>query len=158
MKDRYAIVTTGVNSRLDEIGAAALRTKLPHLDGWNERRRAIAARYTEALGAEPAIELPRPHPGTEPVWHLFAIGLDDRDAVGAALAERGIGTLSHYPLLPHLAPPYLAEGHARGEFPVAERLADRELSLPMYPQLPEAGREAVATAVLEAVHGGPAAG
>jgi dTDP-4-amino-4,6-dideoxygalactose transaminase len=94
----------------------------------------------------------------EPVWHLFVVGLDDRDAVSAAMAERGVQTLVHYPVLPHLAPQYLAEGHARGEFPVAERLSDRVLSLPMYPQLPEAGRDAVVEALCEAVRGGGDAG
>jgi dTDP-3-amino-3,4,6-trideoxy-alpha-D-glucose transaminase len=155
MRDRYAIETTGVNSRLDEIGAAALRTKLPSLDGWNDRRRAIAARYLEAFAPEPAIELPRPPAWAEPVWHLFIVGLDDRDQVSAALAERGVQSLIHYPLLPHLAPPYLAEGHAAGEFPVAERLSARALSLPMYPQLPAAGRDAVIATLREAL---PASG
>lgn len=158
MRNRYAIESAGVNSRLDEIGAAALRTKLPHLDRWNDRRRAIAAHYLEALGGEEGIELPVPPAWAEPVWHLFVAGVADRDAVIAALGERGVQALVHYPVLPHMAPPYAAAGHGRGEFPVAERLADRALSLPMYPQLPDAGRDAVVAALREAVrasaHGG----
>ena len=171
MRNRYEIEATGVNSRLDEIGAAVLRTKLPRLDEWNERRRAIAGHYREILAGEEAIELPAPPAWSEPVWHLFVVGVEDRDAAIAKLAERGVQALVHYPVLPHLAPPYLAAGavpfgprgekrnsHGRGEFPVAERLADRALSLPMYPQLPAAGRDAVIAALLEAVrapaHGG----
>jgi dTDP-3-amino-3,4,6-trideoxy-alpha-D-glucose transaminase len=154
MRDRYEIETAGVNSRLDEIGAAALRTKLPHLDEWNGRRRAIAARYLEALAGEPAIELPVTPAFAEPVWHLFVIGLEDREAISATLGERGVQTLVHYPVLPHLAPPYLAEGHVRGEFPVAERLSDRVLSLPMYPQLSESGQDIVVAGLREALRRG----
>jgi dTDP-4-amino-4,6-dideoxygalactose transaminase len=154
MRNRYEFESTGVNSRLDEIGAATLATKLPRLDGWNDRRRAIATHYLEALGGEEAIELPAPPAWAEPVWHLFVVGVPDRDAVIAALAERGVQALVHYPVLPHLAPPYLGEGHARGEFPVAERLSDRVLSLPMYPQLPEAARDLVVAALRAAVSAG----
>jgi dTDP-4-amino-4,6-dideoxygalactose transaminase len=154
MRNRYEFESTGVNSRLDEIGAATLAIKLPRLDGWNDRRRAIATHYLEALGGEEAIELPVPPAWAEPVWHLFVAGVPDRDAVIAALAERGVQALVHYPVLPHLAPPYLGEGHARGEFPVAERLSDRVLSLPMYPQLPEAGRDLVVAALRAAVGAG----
>ncbi|HXF31216.1 MAG TPA: DegT/DnrJ/EryC1/StrS family aminotransferase [Solirubrobacterales bacterium] len=158
MRNRYEIESTGVNSRLDEIGAASLRVKLPHLDRWNEGRRAIAAHYREALAGEEGIELPVPPAWAEPVWHLFVAGTADRDATIAALGERGVQALVHYPVLPHLAPPYLAEGHRRGEFPVAERLSDRAFSLPMYPQLPDAGRDAVVAALREALRGRPGAG
>jgi dTDP-4-amino-4,6-dideoxygalactose transaminase len=151
MRNRYEIESVGVNSRLDEIGAAALRTKLPHLDRWNDRRRALAAHYTAALAGEEAIELPVPPSWAEPVWHLFLAGVADRDAVIERLGERGVQALVHYPVLPHLAPPYLEEGHRRGEFPVAERLADRALSLPMYPQLPDSGRDLVVAALREAL-------
>ncbi len=158
MRNRYEIESTGVNSRLDEIGAAALRTKLPHLEGWNERRRAIAAHYNEALGGEEDVELPVPPTSAEPVWHLFVAGVADRDGVIKALGERGVQALVHYPVLPHLAPPYVAEGHACGEFPVAERLSDRALSLPMYPQLSAAGRDAVVAALLDALRARHGAG
>lgn len=158
MRNRYEIEATGVNSRLDEIGAATLRTKLPRLDAWNDRRRTIAARYLEALGGEEAIELPVPPAWAEPVWHLFVAGVDDRDAVIEALDARGVQALVHYPVLPHLAPPYVEEGHARGEFPVAERLSERTLSLPMYPQLPDAGRDAVIAALREALRLAPVGG
>jgi dTDP-3-amino-3,4,6-trideoxy-alpha-D-glucose transaminase len=133
MKDRYEIETAGVNSRLAEIQAAVLRVKLGRLDGWNEARRALAARYREALTEDEAVVLPRTAATADPVWHLFAINLADRDGCAAMLAEHGVATLIHYPLLPHLSPPYRDAG--RGSFPVAEALADSTLSLPMYPQL-----------------------
>jgi dTDP-4-amino-4,6-dideoxygalactose transaminase len=158
MRDRYEIETAGINSRLDEIGAAVLRAKLPHLDDWNRRRRAIADRYREALADEAAVALPQPPAWAEPVWHLFVVGHDDRDAVQARLTERGVQTLVHYPVLPHLAPPYLEAGFARGAFPVAERLSKRALSLPIYPQLAESDADRAMTALCEAVRASPTAG
>jgi dTDP-4-amino-4,6-dideoxygalactose transaminase len=149
MRNRYEIEAAGVNSRLAEIQAAVLREKLPRLDGWNAARGKLAAVYAETLSDSETIVLPRPPAWAEPVWHLFFVSLPDRDAGAAALREQGIETLIHYPLLPHLAPPYHELGLGRGSFPVAERLADSVLSLPLYPQLPPGVCEEVATALLK---------
>ena len=135
MKNRYEIEAAGVNSRLAEIQAAVLRTKLPHLDDWNAARATVAERYRQALRENDAVALPRSPAWADPVWHLFVVNLAERDSCATALAEHGVQTLVHYPLLPHLSPPYLGSGSAPGDFPVAERLADSTLSLPMYPQL-----------------------
>ncbi|HWM64144.1 MAG TPA: DegT/DnrJ/EryC1/StrS family aminotransferase [Solirubrobacterales bacterium] len=150
MRNRYEIEEAGVNSRLGEIQAALLRVKLPRLDSWNERRARAAETYVERLAGHPSLAIPATPPGTTPVWHLFVLGHPDRDACAAALAERGIETLVHYPVLPHRTPPYRDEWPA-GSMPVAERLADAAISLPMHPALTPAECEAVADAVLATV-------
>ncbi len=146
MRDRHEIETAGVNSRLAEIQAAALRVQLPRLEEWNRRRARLAAIYRESLGALPELLLPAPAADADPAWHLFVVGHPDRDAAAAALAAAGISTLVHYPHLPHLTPPYRDEW-APGRFPVAERLSARALSLPLHPQLAPADAERVATAL-----------
>jgi dTDP-3-amino-3,4,6-trideoxy-alpha-D-glucose transaminase len=150
MRNRYEIEVTGVNSRLAEVQAAALRAKLPRLDGWNAARRALAGTYDRAFEDEAAIRVPRTPSWAEPVWHLYAIGHPDRDACIEGLAARGIEALVHYPVLPHRSAAY-REAHAATSFRVAERLADSSLSLPMYPQLGAERAERVAQAVLETV-------
>ncbi len=154
MRSRYEIEGCGVNSRLAEVQAAALGTMLPHLDRWNAARASLAQTYLHALRGQDAISLPTVAAAADPVWHLFAIGHPDRDACAAALAEQGIETLVHYPLLPHQTEPY-REQWAPGSFPVAEQLAAAELSLPLYPQLAPDTCERVAAAVLASA-GGPA--
>jgi len=146
MKNRYEIEAAGVNSRLGELQAAILRVKLPHLDGWNAARGRLAERY-RALEADTETTLPRVPSWAEPVWHLFVINRGDRDACAERLRDRGIETLVHYPLLPHLAPPYRDLGWGRGSFPAAEALADSVLSLPMYPQLGPDRCDEIAAAV-----------
>jgi dTDP-4-amino-4,6-dideoxygalactose transaminase len=122
----------GATSRLDNLQAALLSVKLPHLDGWNDQRRQAAALYREAL-AGLRLELPPDDPpGGQAVFHLYAVELDDRDRVREALRASGIGTGVHYPRPAHLNPAWNALG-ARGDFPAAERLAERTLSLPMFP-------------------------
>ena len=121
----------GSNSRLAELQAAVLRVKLGVLDEWNARRVRLASAYREALGGDDEAELPDVESGSEPVWHLFVIGHPHRDACREALREGGVETGVHYAALPHLTGPY----RGAGPFPVAERLAERALSLPMYPQL-----------------------
>ncbi len=142
---RYEHVAAGVNSRLDETQAAYLRTKLRHVDGWNLRRRAIAAAYDEALGDGPVRPL-RELPGRRHVYHLYVVEAPEREAFQAALADRGVGTLVHYPHPVHRHPPYarLAGGLPLG---VSERLADRVVSLPIYPELSDAEVDHVAEAL-----------
>jgi dTDP-3-amino-3,4,6-trideoxy-alpha-D-glucose transaminase len=135
MKNRYEIEAAGVNSRLSEIQAAVLRVKLPQLDAWNRRRAELAGRYYAAFADDDSTSLPQVPSWADPVWHLFVINREDRDSCIARLRERGVQALIHYPVLPHLAPPYSDRGWARGSFPVAEACAGSVLSLPMFPQL-----------------------
>lgn len=140
----------GVNSRLDELQAAVLRVKLAHLESWNQRRRALASRYLELLGGIAGVQAPEVPGWAEPVWHQFAIGLDDRAAVMGSMADAGVQTLVHYDPLPHLTPAYQDLGWAPGRLPVAEHLASRAVSLPMYPQLRIEDCDAVVGALRDA--------
>jgi dTDP-4-amino-4,6-dideoxygalactose transaminase len=150
MRDRYEIEVEGVNSRLSEVQAAVLRLFLPRLDGWNRTRASFADVYLDAFDDHDSLSVPRTPDWAEPVRHLFVIGHPDRETCARALADQGIGTLVHYPLLPHRAPPY-REHWPAGSFPVAERLSAAALSLPLYPQLGPAACEQVAEAVLATV-------
>lgn len=150
MRNRYEIEEAGVNSRLAEIQAALLRVKLPRLDSWNERRARAAEIYAKRLAGHPSLAIPATPAGTTPVWHLFVLGHPDRDACAAALAEQGIETSVHYPVLPHRTPPY-RDSWPAGSMPVAERLAARTISLPMHPALTPVECEVVADAVLATV-------
>jgi dTDP-4-amino-4,6-dideoxygalactose transaminase len=131
---KYVNEVKGCNSRLDPVQAAVLRVKLKYLDEWNARRTGIAARYTAEL-AGAGFVLPTVPEWAEPVWHLYVVQHAKRDDVQKALKEAGIGTLIHYPIPPHLQEAYRDAGFAAGRFPVAERMANRLLSLPMGPQL-----------------------
>lgn len=131
---RYYHDLHGYNSRLDEIQAAILRVKLPHLKKWNARRAEIAARYVEGLQGLP-LELPVTALGSDHVYHVFALLSDARDGLQKHLAERGVPTIIYYPLPLHLQKVYADLGFKEGDFPVAEMLARRILPLPMYPEL-----------------------
>jgi dTDP-4-amino-4,6-dideoxygalactose transaminase len=121
--------------RLDNLQAAFLQIKLRHLPEWNRARRAAAKRYDQLLagvaGVTPVVE----RPDVEAVYHLYVVQVDHRDGVKAKLAEDGVDTGIHYPVPIHLQPAYAHLGYERGDFPVAERLAGRILSLPMFPEI-----------------------
>jgi len=136
-KKKYYNECKGYNSRLDELQAAFLRVKLKKLDEWNERRRAVAARYRAGFDGTPGLTLPFVPVWAEPVWHLFVVRHPNRDGLQQGLTDAGIGTLIHYPVPPHLSGAYADGKWAAGAFPVAEALADTVLSLPMGPHLPE---------------------
>jgi len=131
---RYFHDLHGFNSRLDEIQAAILRVKLPHLNAWNDRRSAIAARYSAGLVGLP-IELPVAAPGNDHVFHVYAILTDRRDELQKSLADVGVPTLIYYPRPLHLQTVYADLGYREGDFPVAESVSHRILPLPMYPEL-----------------------
>jgi len=136
-KERYVSDLVGVNSRLDEVQAAILRARLPHLDAGNARRREIAAAYDAALAGGP-IAPPARRPGAEHVFHQYVIRSEDRAGLQARLKEEGIGTGIHYPVPVHLQPAY-KERVPLGPAGCAEteRAAREVLSLPMYPELTE---------------------
>jgi dTDP-4-amino-4,6-dideoxygalactose transaminase len=131
---RYFTETVGWNSRLDEVQAAILRTKLPYLDLWNERRIRIATRYLEGLAALP-LGLPTSPPWATPVWHLFVIRARSRNSLQEHLGRAGIATQVHYPISPHLQVAYHSLGLNRGDLPIAEKLQDEVLSLPIGPHM-----------------------
>lgn len=125
----------GYNGRCAAIQAAALRVKLKYLPQWNERRRQHARRYMDLLEDVPEVVLPGVREDCTPVWHLFVVHVDNRDAVQQALAEKGVATALHYPVPLHLQRAYAHMNLKEGTFPVAESYAQRLLSLPMYAEL-----------------------
>lgn len=142
-REKYVHEVQGVNSRLDPIQAAVLRVKLGVLDSWNERRRALAARYVDVL-AGAGLGLPAVPDWAEPVWHLFVIRSSARDALKAKLDGAGIGTLIHYPIPPHVQQAYEDLKFDSKAFPLAGRLAEEVLSLPIGPHLSSDAPVAVA--------------
>jgi dTDP-4-amino-4,6-dideoxygalactose transaminase len=143
---RYFSEEKGVNSRLDPLQAAMLDVKLRHLDDWNARRANVATAYLDGFAGLP-IGLPVVPDWAEPAWHLFVITSPNRDKLQAALEAEGVETIIHYPVPPHLQPAYADLGHRRGAFPIAERLADEVLSLPIGPHMAEEEVEAVIKAI-----------
>ena len=125
----------GFNSRLDEFQAAFLRMKLDHLDEWNTRRKKVATYYQEHLSDAPDLGLPYVPEWATPVWHIFAIQTSRRDALQKYLSTKGVHTLIHYPIPPHLSQAYKEMEIPTGSFPVSEALALSELSLPMGPHM-----------------------
>ncbi len=148
---KYHHEMVGWNSRLDTLQAVVLRAKLARLAGWNDARRAAAARYEEMLAGVDAVETPRTVPGNVHVWHLYVVQVPDRDAVLAALHDAGIGVGIHYPVPVHLQPTFADAAIGRGTFPNAETTADRILSLPMHPHLRPEQQEHVVSVLRGAV-------
>lgn len=147
-QERYHHAIEGFNSRLDELHAAMLRTKLGHLDAWNERRRSWAALYCDRLSDLP-LTLPREAPQRHHVYHVFVVRTPRRDGLRAYLREREVGTQLHYPVPIHLQQAYSGLGYPSGAFPVCESACNEVLSLPLYPELLASQVEEVATAVHE---------
>ena len=128
---KYHHIYKGNNSRLDELQAAFLSVKLPHLERMNEERRRIAKRYTEGI-KNPKIVLPYVIEDSVPVWHIYAVRCKERDALEAFLNDHGIGTNKHYPISMHLQECYKDLQILEGELPIAEEISSTELSIPMY--------------------------
>jgi dTDP-4-amino-4,6-dideoxygalactose transaminase len=131
---KYVNVEKGINSRLDPIQAAILRVKLPHLDDWNGRRQAIACRYGEGLVGLP-IGLPSISPGMTHAWHLYVVTTPRRDVLQERMSASGVGTLVHYPIPPFRQRAYLEMASFAPRWPIADRLANSVLSLPIGPHL-----------------------
>jgi dTDP-4-amino-4,6-dideoxygalactose transaminase len=144
----YLHTAIGTNARLDALQAAFLRTKLRHLPGWIEARRAAAARYREALAGLP-VTLPAEPDGARHTYHQFTIRTADRDRVSAFLKERGIATRVYYPIPLHMQPCFAGLGHRAGDFPVAEQLAREVLSLPVFPGITDGEIDRVAEGIRE---------
>ena len=128
---KYHHIYKGNNSRLDELQAAFLAAKLPHLDRMNEERRRIAAIYTAGI-RNPKVITPYVHENCVPVWHIYGIRCADRDGLEKHLNAKGIGTNKHYPIPMHLQECYKDLNIPKGALPAAEEISATELSLPMY--------------------------
>jgi dTDP-4-amino-4,6-dideoxygalactose transaminase len=145
-KVKYHNLAKGYNSRLDEFQASFLRVKLKYLDEWNSRRAHLAGLYCEMLKNTDLI-LPFVPDDMKAAWHLFVVRSRQRQPLQEYLQAKGIGTLIHYPVPPHLQPAYQELGLSAGSFPISERMADEVLSLPMGPHLSTMELEQVVNAI-----------
>lgn len=146
-KVKYYNEVKGYNSRLDPLQAAFLRVRLKRLDEWNARRARVAENYLEALSDVPELILPYVPEEVEPIWHLFVVRHPERDRLQKYLESRGVGTLIHYPVPPHLSSAYAEFGDSK--YPIAESIAKSVLSLPIGPQLPDDEQNLVIDSVRE---------
>ncbi len=149
MPKKYHHSVVGRNERLDGIQGAVLGVKLPHLDGWNAKRRQHAERYRKNLEGKPGIGLFTVHDDRVSNHHLFVVRVKNRDEVQKALQAKGIATGIHYPIAIHMQEAYAdRKDWKKGSFPVAEKLAGEILSLPMFAELTDAQVDEVCTALL----------
>lgn len=143
---KYVNELEGVNSRLDEVQAATLQVGLKHLEEGNVYRNRIAERYLNEI-RNPLVKLPKTRENATHVYHIFGVLCPRRDGLQAHLAEQGIKALIHYPIPPHMQQCYARLGHSQGDFPISERYANEELSLPIYVGMPEEDVDQVIAAV-----------
>lgn len=138
-KPKYYHHVLGYNSRLDEMQAAILNVKFPHLNEWSEKRRAHASRYTEMLKAAlgDRVVTPVEVEGNYHVFHQYTIRVEKRDELQKFLAEQGVSTMVYYPQPLHLQPVFKELGYKEGDFPVTEKATKEAISLPMFPELSE---------------------
>ncbi len=136
-KKKYYPEILGYNSRLDAIQAAVLRVKLKYLDSWNDKRREIAQRYSEAFSNIPKLKTPSEKPGAKHVYHLYIIQSEQREEIKEKLNRVGIATGIYYPQPIHLAEPCLKYGYRIGDFPVSEKASQETLAIPIYPEMSE---------------------
>jgi dTDP-4-amino-4,6-dideoxygalactose transaminase len=144
---RHHHVEIGFNWRMDGFQGAVLTLKLRKLDGWNDRRRAIANKYLAAFEGVKGLRTLARIPKTDPIWHIFPVFHDQRDEFRARLEKRGVQSGVHYPTPVHLQPAYAFVGLGKGSLPHAERAAATEISLPMFAELTDAQADEVVAAV-----------
>lgn len=128
---KYHHIYKGCNSRLDELQAAFLAAKLPHLERMNVERRRIAQLYSEGI-KNPKVITPYVMPDCTPVWHIYGIRCNEREALERHLNAKGVGTNKHYPIPMHMQGCYSDLGIKEGLLPIAEEISRTELSIPMY--------------------------
>ena len=141
----------GFNYRMDALQGAVLGTKLPFLDGWVQRRAALASHYTLAFQdyAPALLRLPGDDSRNRHAWHLYSLRSDDREQMRAFLNEHGVQTGYHYPVPVHLQPAFAHLGGKPGDYPEAERVSRECLSLPLYPEMTDAEQDRVIEVVLD---------
>lgn len=147
---KYHNEAVGFNMRLDEVQAAFLSVKLKHLNEWTKQRKEIAQYYNDALKNVGDLTLPVVHKNATHVYHLYVIKTKNRDALQKHLSDNGIGTLIHYPIPPHLQKAYEGLGLKKGQFPIAEELAEKCLSLPIWPGMTKEQVNTVAETIKKA--------
>lgn len=145
-EEKYRHIYKGFNSRLDELQAAILRVKLRHLDQWTEERRKIAEYYLKNIKND-RIVCPKQPSAEQHVWHIFPVFAENRDALMHYLDDRGIRSLIHYPIPIHMQEGYRELGYREKDFPVAERLAKQEVSLPLWVGMSEQEKQRVVDAL-----------
>jgi len=143
-QEKYFNEVVGYNNRLDECQAAFLSVKLKYLESWTEERRQIASWYNEALEGVGDLVLPSLSKGATHVYHLYVIRTGDRDRLQQYLAQNSIGSLIHYPVPPHLQKAYESLEYKQGDFPIAEKISETCLSLPLWPGLERKSVERIA--------------
>lgn len=143
---RYYNQVVGTNSRLDEIQAGLLRIRLSHLSELTEERERLCRKYLREIN-NPLIKLPILREGATRVWHQFVVRCEKRDELMHYLEEKGIGTIIHYPVPPHLAEAYQYLGYGKGTLPITEHYADTVLSLPLYNGMTEEEQDYVICAM-----------
>lgn len=148
---KYHHTMIGWNCRMDGIQAAILSVKLQYLERGNELRRAHALRYSQALGGMEELVTPLEAGYARHVYHIYAIRIQERAEVMRFLGDRGIGCSVHYPVPIHLQEAYSSLSYKKGNFPIAERIAEEFISLPMFPELTESQIELVVEAVEDSV-------
>lgn len=147
-RKKYEHEIVGHNFRLDTLQAAILNVKLPHLDDWNNARKKHAEYYGRKLSGAPNVVTPVIAPGVESVFHLYVVQVPNRRQVQDAMSDAGVQTGIHYPVPIHLQPAYKELGLEAGDFPVAEELSGKILSLPMYAELTESQQDRVIDVLL----------
>ena len=147
-EQKYHHESVGLNSRMDELQAAFLSVKLPMLDQWNLERSRLAANYSKALAEIEDLQLPKTTEQSEAVWHIYAVRTTKRDALQNYLKEKGVQTVIHYPIPPHLQKAFAYLGYKKGDFPITERIAEETLSLPLYPGLSAEDQQYVIDCIL----------
>jgi dTDP-4-amino-4,6-dideoxygalactose transaminase len=130
---KYEHAVLGYNSRLDTLQAALLREKLKYLNSWNKSRQEAAARYDAGLKDIPGVVIPHAADKTAHVYHVYAIRVKNRDSLVKKLQEKGISVIVHYPIPLHMQKVYASLGYKKGDFPVAEKVSQEIISLPLYP-------------------------
>ena len=144
---RYYNMIVGANSRLDDLQGGLLRVRLSHAEEMEEERMEFAKRYLAEI-KNPKLQLPKVRDNCTAVWHQFVIRCEERDRVIEYLDEKGVGTIIHYPIPPHLSEAYRYLGFKEGDFPITERCANTVLSIPMYVGMTEEEQ----TQVIEALN------
>lgn len=148
---RYHHDLKGFNYRMEGIQGAVLGVKMKYIEGWTEKRRAAAQAYRSRLAGMPGVRLPEEAADRRHVYHVFAVFVENRDAVAKQMQNAGVGVGIHYPIPVHLQKCFAELGYKPGDFPVAERIGREELSLPIYPELGTADLESVVDSLRKAV-------
>ncbi|OMP66633.1 DegT/DnrJ/EryC1/StrS family aminotransferase [Domibacillus epiphyticus] len=150
-KPKYYHHVLGYNSRLDELQAAILNVKFPHLDKWSNSRRERAAYYTEKLNEKlgDVIQTPVEKEGNHHVFHQYTLRVPDRDELQNYLKVQGVATMVYYPMPLHVQPVFKELGYKEGDLPETEKAAEEAISLPMYPELKRKDQDFVIEKIVE---------